>query len=53
MPGIAAGGVLLLASDEIALTSLWMEGQKYFAATLVKMPSGAAYSLPVAADRPV
>lgn len=29
-------GVLLLASDEIALTGLWMEGQKYFAATLSK-----------------
>ena len=29
-------GVLLLASDEITLTGLWMEGQKYFAATLSK-----------------
>ena len=27
-------GVLLLAADGIALTGLWMEGQKYFAATL-------------------
>lgn len=29
-------GVLLLAADGIALTGLWMEGQKYFAATLSK-----------------
>ena len=29
-------GVLLLAADGIALTGLWMEGQKYFAASLSK-----------------
>ena len=27
-------GAILLAADDVGLTGLWFEGQKYFAATL-------------------
>lgn len=46
-------GVLLLASDEIALTGLWMEGQKYFAATLSKDAVEQPRSAGIPTDRPV